>query len=298
MSDIGPPTPRDIHYLTFRGVSSTTSSAGGKQITVMCGDDKPKITAGYANWSVVARPLQTGVTTFQGYDPVSMDLSLRFGVWKSAQSLFSKSYPGVAPFGTLGVEPIFHGYGWDVSPHAADIVESNIQTLEWMAGAHQLAGRPPFVYLNSYDHSGLTSDLIPHGYQSFGADFGITHPTAWPWVIDGGIKWGTSWSIAHSTPAGQRVYQECTLTLRNYMGFSAPPAVQTQGSYVKSSVGRDTCLKIASSAATMDHSSLANAIKNDPKNNPIRGTHYELRRKSISSVIPRGYEVWVPQHTV
>lgn len=282
---VGPPNPLDVHYITLRGVSSISSSVAGQQITIMSGDEKPQIKSGYGKWSVVDRPLQTGVTTFQGYDPVSMTLSLKFGVWGSTTGNFSGAY------------------GWDTSAGAAKQVEAQIQVLEWMAGAGQQAGPPPYVYANSYDALGITSDLIPHGYQSVGSNGAITSPTEWPWIIDGGIEWGTSYSNAAITSGyttGQRVYQECTLTLRNFMGFTQPASVQKAGSYFISSGGHDTCNKIAAapSVVAMSPPKLASEIRLHHKNNPIRNTKYELQRKSLSSVIPHGYQVWVPSHVV
>lgn len=268
----------------------------------MCGDDKPVITAGYANWSVVARPLQTGVTTFQGYDPTTMDISLRFGTWKRGG--FQTGARAVDPFlpqwnpSSAGSG----GYGWDTSPSAARQVESDIQVLEWMAGAHQGAGMPPYVYVNSYDSAGFTSDLIPRGYQSVGTDGGILHPDQWVWIIDGGIKWGPSWSIGETGfgTAVQRVYQECTLTLRNYMNFNSPPSVRKQGTYFKVTSAFNTCKTIAAapSITTTNPNALASMIRTHPKNNPIRNTNFQLQRKSISAIIPNGYDVWIPQHTI
>ena len=291
----------DIHYITLQGVSSLSAATGGQQISVMCGDEKPQIKSGWAKWDVVNRPLETGVTTFQGYDPVSMALSLRFGVWNAQQIRANTADPFSSD--PKSIQTSGAG-GWDISPAAAAKVESDIATLEWMAGLRQQAGPPPYVYASSWDEFGLTSNLIPAGYQTVGANGAVSSPNQWPWIIEDGIEWGQSWSNGQQAPghvSGGRVYQECTVTLRNFMGFTTATSITKAGFYFKSgSSGRNTCVKIASSpkVVAQNPSALAQSIRTCKQNNPVHGTNYYLQRKSLSSPIPAGLEIWVPSHTV
>jgi hypothetical protein len=49
---------------------------------VLAGDEPPKVTAGYQKLEVRDRPLRTGITAFTGFDPISMDIPIRFENYK------------------------------------------------------------------------------------------------------------------------------------------------------------------------------------------------------------------------
>jgi hypothetical protein len=268
--NINPPV-LNHRYVSLRGYGPGTMH----QISVMCGDDPPTIKGGYAKWTTVDRPLRTGVTLFQGYDPVTMDVSLRFGTWTKA--------------------------GWDTGlskeSTAGSDTEEAIGWLEWMAGAHFNAGASPFVYVNTYANAGGTTNLVPSGYQeTVGVGASVSDTKRWPWVITGGITWGKSLRDKN----GDRVYQECTFTCMNYLSFSQPPMTSAAGGYFTVKSGMDDVLLIAGapSSHALDVQNLALQIKNDPKNNPIAGSKVKLSTKSTRWKIPAGLKVWVPAHTV
>lgn len=312
MAEIGPPFPNGspvrTGYITLRGVG-TNVPANGPQITVLCGDEPPTVNAGYAKWTVVDRPLQTGATVYAGRDPVTINVNLRFGVWnfshtnpidahrKVVDQRNGHNVTALIPPG----KPLLVD-GWHSDAHtehvsgavAGPLVEADITTLEWMAGAHHRVGQPPYVYASSYDMNGLVNDLIPLGYQSLGTGGGVNDPHQWPWVIDGGIQWGTS----YRNKFAQRIYQECSFTLKNFMGWNTPAGVTVDGNYVNSRPGADTCAKIVNSQSviTMDAQHLAQRIQQHKKNNPVKGTQFQLQRRSTKAQIPHGYQIWVPSH--
>jgi hypothetical protein len=45
-------------------------------LTTLLGDTAPKITGGFGGWEVTGRPQQIGMTTWQGTDPLGLELSL------------------------------------------------------------------------------------------------------------------------------------------------------------------------------------------------------------------------------
>ena len=248
-------------YLSFQGIGF--SSGKVHPFDVLCGKDPPTITDGYGKWSTLDRPLQRGLTIFQGYDPAQMTVSMIFGSF------------------TAG--------GWQQDDTTGIAVEADIGVLEWMGGSNFQIGPPPVVYVFSYLAGGgpAQTDLIPPQYAGI------------PWVVaSGGLTWGQAWR----NPNGYRIYQEATVTLINYLNLNAPPVADTsaKGSYFKTRKGRDTALLIAAAALspTVDQQSLARSILSVAQNNPIKGTTVKMRRRSISWVIPNGISVWVPAHTI
>jgi hypothetical protein len=267
----------NIDYIQLRGYSGTSAP---RFLSVLCGQDRPVIMDGYAMWTTVPRPLRTGVTTFQGYNPAKMTLSLTFGIWTGLGTATG---------------------GWECGPEAGQMVEADIATLEWMAGANFNVGSSPYVYVNSYGNSGGTTNLVSSQYQeTSGASKSTTDTKRWPWVIDSGIQWGT----AIGNNQGDRVYQECTLSLTNFQGFSKPPTTQSNGAHFKTSAGRDTILSIANAPANsaLSPGLLATAIQQSSQNNPVPGTggHLKLAKWSLHKHIGapgKYYTIWVPGHT-
>lgn len=254
----------------FRGYGPNRKDA----FSVLCGDTPPTIVGGYAKWDTVDRPLRRGVSVFKGYDPVTMKISMRFGTWDGA--------------------------GWDTSNSAGADVEADIERLEWMAGANFTAGQSPYVYVNTYNASKVTTNLIPYEYQTtLGVTGSTTDTGLWPWVINGGIEWGASWRARESTGAlGNRIYQEATITLTNFQGLSKPSTKQVAGKYVDTTSTLNTILKIAAAQHPIDAQTVANAIKSSSKNNPIHGSKINLSAHILRWPIPVGKPVWVPTYSI
>ena len=264
-----------IDYLTFKGYGFD----GARQFSVMCGDDPPTVAGGYAKWTVVDRPLQRGATVFQGYDPITMTVNLRFGIWDNTN-------------------------GWHTSDQAKDTdgytVEQCIAALEWMAGAQTYSGQSPIVMVNTYNSSGAGTNLVPNQYQSVGNSFS-SKDSKYFWVIGNGITWGTSIRSDRGAGDGQagRVYQECSLTLTNWQGFTAPPIAKAPGTHVTTSLGRDTCLLLANLpqvGPAFNPQALAQAIRSSSRNNPITKSKIHLSSHMLNWKIPDGKSVFIPSH--
>lgn len=272
----------DRLYITLK------SPFDGLQVSVMAGDEPPQITGGYGKWTTVDRPLRRGISVFQGYDPATMSVPLRFGMWIPRDfSVHDDGADGTQRFG---------GITWATSDAAGQQVERNIQVLEAMAGGQQTAGQPPFVYVNTYDAQGRTTGLVPPSYQNTaGAPSGLSDGKLWPWVITS-VTWGNSLRSSN----GWRIYQECVITLMNYLNYNRPQTKQQKGSYFKTSKSHHTCLKIAGarSVHALSVSQVASLIKNSHKNNPVSRSKIHLRDHSTHWNIPLGKEIWVPSHIV
>lgn len=251
-------------YLTFQGIGQSSGVRRG--FDVMVGDDPPSITGGYAKWTNIARPLQRALVVFQGYDPMQMDVNVRFGVWDAKRGWLRDD-----------TDPIS---GQDVRR-----VEADIDTLEWMAGGNFDDGPSPVVYVYSHGSQGRDTDLISGKY----------HGMAW---IVTNIQWGKSYRNKN----GFRTWQEATISLTNYLNLGRTPAPDTnvRGAYFVSKPGADTPLGIAGAwtgrTPTVDWQTLAKNICSDDQNNPCQGTNLNLGRRSISYKIRHGVKVWVPRH--
>src|SRR5581483_6732395 len=140
-------------YLSFQGVGF--SSGYRQSFDVLCGDNPPTVTAGYANWTNVKRPLQRSLTIFEGYEPATMTVEVRFGQWANNGS-------------------------WQTDDTAGQKNENDIGKLEWMAGSNFQQGPSPAIYVWSHSTQGGDTDLIPRQYRGL------------PWIISGGVQWGKS----------------------------------------------------------------------------------------------------------
>lgn len=259
--------PLGDYYLSFQGIGF--SSGTTRRFDVLCGDNPPNITSGYANWTEVKRPLQRSLTVFTGYPPMQMTCELRFGRWDAARGWLTDDRWN-----------LFTGRG-----DGSGNTEDDIYTLEWFAGANFVSGPSPLVYAWSHSNKGGDTNLIPRGYRNT------------PWIVKD-LQWGKSLRNANGT----RTYQDATVTLEHYLNLSRTPAPDTtvRGSYFRSGPGRNTCLLIAGSEGArspiLDHWILANRIRTQSQNNPCKGTGIRLERRSINWPIPGGTAVWVPQH--
>jgi hypothetical protein len=147
---------------------------------VLAGEGAPTLAGGFAKWGVIDRPRRVGMTVLQGYDPMTMDVPVRF-------------------------DDVIHQAGVDL--------ERDIQMLHWMAGRGKLfaadghvgasgKGDSPIVNVYSSDSHGKQTPLIP--------------PDVWDidWVITG-LTFDPS-PIRNT--AGRRIRQDVTVTLTQYVG--------------------------------------------------------------------------------
>jgi hypothetical protein len=156
--------------------------AGGT-LDVLAGDGAPTITAGYAKYEIVDRPGRAGITHFTGYDPIVMEVPIRFQ-WTTKSA---------------GGEP------------QGEQIEDDIALLERMAGRGVFAGasfgRPGRVRVQTSDGS-RTVPLIPANYQP-----GPQNPNPPVWVISD-IDWDTG---PLRNRAGNRIVQLATVELTQYV---------------------------------------------------------------------------------
>lgn len=253
----GTASPRG--YITFQGIGFETGKA--HEVSVLAGDTPPTVTDGYANWQTIPRPLSRGISVFQGYNPATIDLSVRFGRWDGTGWLGSRE-----PF--------------DYSVGAA--VESDIDWIGWMAGEQFIHGASPVVYVSATNPDG-TSGLIPKKWQG----------SKNRWVISK-LAWGaTAWR----NDRGDRFYQEATITLLQYINYSAAPRERTQqqGSTFVTTAAINTALKIAAAQNVNSppalRERLAQSIINAPQNARLRLRHTKQQIRPNTSV-------YVPAHRV
>lgn len=246
-----------LGYIAFQGDGwgQTPGKPGPSHpIVVLCGDSQPVITDGTAIWGNIPRPLLRGLSIFQGYNPTVMTIDLRFGQFTS---------------------------GWDISPAAGTQTEDyDIHWMRWMAGEGFAVGPSPIVYVSSYGvYPSQPNHLIPAEWQG---------PTV-PWVISG-LTWGT----AYRNKGGDRVWQEATVTLMQYLSVQNKPPPQTSaqaGYYFLATPARNTALKIAN--ATSSHATLS-------QNEAFAGLiisasqNASLSLRSIRQKLKVGAKVYIP----
>jgi hypothetical protein len=131
--------------------SGTLPGAIGYTFNVLAGYQPMTVTGGWANISVIDRPLRLGFTIPQGYDPYTATVAIQF------ENVVRQPHRGASPLSN---------------------VEFDIQKLEWMAGRGELyrtrqgasplgpaTGNPPLVTVTSLDSSGNPTNLIPPNLQ-------------------------------------------------------------------------------------------------------------------------------------
>jgi hypothetical protein len=62
------------------------NASTGDSLEVLLGETSPKITDGYANWSVIDRPKRKGITQYQGRNPVQQTIPVIFDGWVDDES--------------------------------------------------------------------------------------------------------------------------------------------------------------------------------------------------------------------
>lgn len=157
-------------------------TVGGK-LEVLAGDTPPRIVEGYAKFDVVDRPSRAGLTHFLGYDPVVMEVPIRFE-WQTLS-------PGGEPEG--------------------EDIEDDIALLERMGGRGvgpgATIGRPGRVRVST-SNNGNPVPLIPRNYQP-----GRQNPNPPVWVVSD-IAWDEApWR----NRAGNRIRQLAVVTLMQYV---------------------------------------------------------------------------------
>lgn len=269
-----PARPKNSPYrhILFYG-EDFFDATNNHQFSVLSGDQPPTVVGGYAQYATIPRPLRRGLTLFQGYDPMSLQVSVRFIKFDSTGSWITDT-------GVVG------GVG------AGATIENEIAILEWMAGESINVGPSPFVYLSTFDGSGNSVPLIPFEYQTTSpnqpAAFGGGNPA--PWIITG-LSWDAS-PIRNTD--GYRIRQDATVTVQYYQAPGGQPTsskgrgkARSKSITVTSKANDDTPLKIARHQKTHDAQTLAEAIKNAPQNK-------DLQLRSIHSKIKHGKKVTVP----
>jgi hypothetical protein len=145
---------------------------------VLAGDQPPRPVSGYAKFSVLDRSQRVGLTTFDGYDPFSLEVPIRF-------------------------EAFVDGAGLDI--------ERDIALLERMAGRGSFPGAavgpPPIIRVSTTNAKGEVVPLIPANYQ-----WSPRNPTGPLWRV-AGIEWDED---AKRNAAGNRVRQLAVVTLQQH----------------------------------------------------------------------------------
>lgn len=158
----------------------------------------PTITGGFTKINTLDRPRRKGFTMPVGWDPISIDVPIRFEYRTN--------------YGQYGL------YG------SANQLEIAIQKLEWMAGRGQLydsgtptTGDPPTVWVGSYLADGKTvTDLIPRNlHDSTGQHPSLTFLVA-------GLQYDPN---PIRGPEGSRLRQDVTVSLIEQV--TVPGTVQT-----------------------------------------------------------------------
>lgn len=155
----------------------------GGVLRVFAGDGPPVITGGYAKYDVLDRPGRTGLTHFLGYDPITMDIPIRFE-WTTTNNRG---------------EP------------EGEQIEDDIATLERMGGrgigSMGGVGRPGRVRVKTTDGA-VTVPLIPNNYQP-----SSQNPNPPVWIVSD-IAWDENpWR----NKAGNRIRQLAVVTLTQYV---------------------------------------------------------------------------------
>lgn len=257
-------------FLSFSGKDPHTGET--RKFDVLCGQNPPTPTGGYAEWTDVPRPLQRPITVPKDFTALTMTCDVIFGSW----------------LGQYGLPQ-----GWQQDDNTGQRVEQDISSLEWMAGAGGnngiKSGQAPWVYVTAYSKANdkAQSGLIPVRYRGL------------PWTVTN-LQWGQSWRNS----SAYRIYQEATITLTNFLSLTPAGTVPTRegGSWFVSSPGRDTALSIAASPSiaspTVDLQTVARSILTASENNPCKGTRIRLKRRSVNWTIRHGVHIYVPAHTI
>lgn len=144
-----PPNKNDVKKIKVPGELRSDST-----FDVLAGDQPPRVLEGYAKFEVIDRALRVGILTFSGYDPMVLEVPIRY----------------------------LAGPGGDGSD-----LEKDIQLLERMAGRGNFRGAatgpPPVIRLSTTGPKGGVVGLLPANYQ-----WSRLNPDAPVWRVTG-IDW-------------------------------------------------------------------------------------------------------------
>jgi hypothetical protein len=190
---------------------------------VLAGDQPPRIIDGYAKFSVEDRPERVGLTRFDGYNPMVMEVPVRFeaGAMASKHLGLPSMHGAHISGGTTFVMHPSVTLAGRAKPKGPQPLVSTLRTgneverdcllLERMAGRgnfHGAAvGQPPVIRVSTTNASGLVIPLIPENYQ-----WSRANPAAHLWRV-AGIEWDSDpWRDGR----GQRIRQLATVTLQQH----------------------------------------------------------------------------------
>jgi len=193
--------PEDVRIIAdMNGIGSVTKKLSRKRvkvpgsarpsgrIQVMAGEEAPQITGGYSKFSTLDRPARTGLTKFDGYDPVTMAVAIQFENWSGRD-----------------------GSG----------IEGDIAQLERMAGRGDFKGAavgpPAVIHVSTTNASGTVIPLIPLNYQRY-----PQNPSGPLWRVTN-IEWDAN-PLRDSK--GRRTRQKAVVTLQQHTRVST--AVQNR----------------------------------------------------------------------
>lgn len=176
-------------------------------VSILAGQEPPKITDGYAKFDVIDRFSRTGITQFTGYAPLTMTVPLAFEALSSLAGLGGQGPAGPRPVAAPeGVAKAAQ----DAQRAAAQFIETQIKLLERMAGRGGFTGAgigpPPVVRVTTTDAQGNTVHLIPAAYQ-------WTKSAAGPLWRVAGLAWDDG---AIRDDFGNRVRASCVVTLQEH----------------------------------------------------------------------------------
>lgn len=174
----------------FSGRGKTRLLVPGKlraatTVSVMPGDQPPRITDGYAKLSTVDRPQRTGLTIFDGFNPMVLEVPIRFENFQFGEGLQ---------------------------------IERDIAKLERLAGRGDFEGTavgpPPVVRVSVTGASGGVVPLISHNYQ-----WSRQNPNAPKWRVQG-VDWDAE---PLRNDSGNRTRQLATVTLQQQVNVTVHP---------------------------------------------------------------------------
>jgi hypothetical protein len=172
-----PHKPKDRQRIKVPG-----GTGDDQQFHVLAGDQPPRITEGYAKFSVIDRPGGTGILSHDGYDPIAMEVPIRF--------LAKVSGDG-------------------------EQVEQDIELLERMAGRGNFqgtaSGPPPIIRISTTNANGGIVPLVPRNYQ-----WSRQNPSAPLWFVTG-IDWDAD---PRRGGRGNRLEQKATVTVQQHTTVS------------------------------------------------------------------------------
>jgi len=154
----------------------------GDTFSVLADDAPPRIVGGYQKLETIDRPGRTGLTHFVGYDPITMEVPIRF-----------EQYLGRDSQG----------------------IEDRITLLERMAGRGNFkgasAGPAPVLRLSVTSDAGTVVPLIPSNYQ-----WSRQNPSAPLWRV-ADISWDED---PVRDDSGRRLRQRAVVTVQQYTRLS------------------------------------------------------------------------------